>query len=36
MSRNYLQDHLWFMGLALEQAEMVYKSHEVQIGRAHV
>lgn len=32
MIRNNLQDHLWFMGLALEQAELAYRSHEVPVG----
>ena len=27
-----LQDHLWFMGLALEQAEIAYKLGEVPVG----
>lgn len=27
-----IQDHLWFMGLALEQAEISYKSQEVPVG----
>jgi tRNA(adenine34) deaminase len=25
-------DHLWFMGLALEQAELAYKAQEVPVG----
>jgi tRNA(adenine34) deaminase len=25
-------DHLWFMGLAIEQAEQAYRSHEVPVG----
>jgi tRNA(adenine34) deaminase len=27
-----LQDHLWFMGLALEQAELAYRLGEVPVG----
>lgn len=27
-----LQDHLWFMGIALEQAELAYKAQEVPVG----
>ncbi len=27
-----MQDHLWFMGLALEEAEVAYKSQEVPVG----
>lgn len=27
-----LQDHLWFMGLALEQAELAYRTGEVPVG----
>ncbi len=27
-----LTDHLWFMGLAVEQAELAYKSGEVPVG----
>lgn len=30
--RTYLADHLWFMGLALEQAELAYKAQEVPVG----
>lgn len=26
------QDHLWFMGLALEQADQAYRNHEVPVG----
>ncbi len=29
---NSLQDHLWFMSLALEQAELAYKAQEVPVG----
>ena len=29
---NILKDHLWFMGLALEQAELAYKAEEVPVG----
>ena len=27
-----IKDHLWFMGLALEQAEAAYKIGEVPVG----
>lgn len=27
-----LQDHLWFMAMALEQAELAYKAQEVPVG----
>ena len=27
-----LQDHLWFMSMALEQAELAYKAQEVPVG----
>jgi len=27
-----ISDHLWFMGLALEQAELAYKAQEVPVG----
>lgn len=27
-----LQDHLWFMGLAIEQAEQAYRAQEVPVG----
>jgi len=30
--KDSLQDHLWFMGLALEQAELAYKAKEVPVG----
>lgn len=30
--KHNLQDYLWFMGLALEQAELAYKEQEVPVG----
>jgi tRNA(adenine34) deaminase len=30
--KTKLEDHLWFMGLALEQAEHAYKAQEVPVG----
>ena len=27
-----IEDHLWFMGLALEQAELAYREQEVPVG----
>lgn len=27
-----ISDHLWFMSMALEQAHLAYKSHEVPVG----
>jgi tRNA(adenine34) deaminase len=27
-----IEDHLWFMGLALEQAELAYRAQEVPVG----
>jgi tRNA(adenine34) deaminase len=32
MLKTILQDHLWFMNIALEQAELAYKASEVPIG----
>jgi tRNA(adenine34) deaminase len=29
---NSLKDHLWFMGLALEQADLAFKAEEVPVG----
>lgn len=30
--KNEIFDHIWFMGLALEQAELAYKASEVPVG----
>lgn len=30
--KNKIEDHLWFMGLALEEAEAAYKLQEVPVG----
>jgi tRNA(adenine34) deaminase len=30
--KTSLSDHLWFMGLALEEAELAYKAQEVPVG----
>lgn len=30
--KGSIADHLWFMGLALEQAELAYKAQEVPVG----
>lgn len=30
--KTEIEDHLWFMGLALEQAEYAYKAGEVPVG----
>ncbi|HXH76649.1 MAG TPA: nucleoside deaminase [Bacteriovoracaceae bacterium] len=30
--KTELQDHLWFMGLALEQADLGYRAQEVPVG----
>lgn len=30
--KTEIEDHLWFMGLALEQAELAYKVGEVPVG----
>jgi tRNA(adenine34) deaminase len=32
MLKSSLSDHLWFMNIALEQAELAYKHHEVPVG----
>lgn len=32
MIKSTIKDHLWFMGLALEQAELAYKAQEVPVG----
>lgn len=32
MKNSTLKDHLWFMGLALEQADLAFKSQEVPVG----
>ncbi len=30
--KDEMQDHLWFLGLALEQAELAFKAQEVPVG----
>jgi tRNA(adenine34) deaminase len=30
--KGSIKDHLWFMGLALEQAELAYRAQEVPVG----
>jgi tRNA(adenine34) deaminase len=30
--QNSLTDHLWYMGIALEQADLAYKAQEVPVG----
>jgi tRNA(adenine34) deaminase len=30
--KSTIQDHLWFMGIALEQAELAYRAQEVPVG----
>lgn len=30
--KESIQDHLWFLGLALEQAELAFKEQEVPVG----
>jgi tRNA(adenine34) deaminase len=32
MIKTSMQDHLWFMNIALEEAELAYKANEVPIG----
>lgn len=32
MLKASLQDHLWFMNIALEEAELAYKNNEVPVG----
>lgn len=32
MIKGTIQDHLWFMNIALEEAELAYKAHEVPVG----
>jgi tRNA(adenine34) deaminase len=32
MFKNSIHDHLWFMGLALEEAESAFKAQEVPVG----
>ena len=32
MLKSELQDHMWFMDLALEQADLAYKASEVPVG----
>lgn len=32
MLKATLQDHLWFMNIALEEAELAYKANEVPVG----
>jgi len=32
MLKSSMQDHLWFMNIALEEAESAYKANEVPVG----
>ena len=32
MSKPTIQDHMWFMNIALEEAELAYKASEVPVG----